>query len=61
MTPAPVRGVVLYDYSAVEEDELSLGKGDTITILETYDDDWWMVKVDARVGLAPSNYTRMCI
>src|SRR4051812_27022847 len=47
---------VLYDYSANDEDELSIYKNDYVTIIETYDDGWWMVGKDDSKGLVPSNY-----
>ena len=47
----------LFDYHAAEADELSIAKGQEFTVLETYDDGWWLVKsASASVGLVPSNY-----
>ena len=54
-----VKGHVLFNYSAQDDDEISLFKGECVFILETYDDDWWMVKKGDLVGLAPSNYLRV--
>lgn len=48
--------VVLYDYVAQEDDELSIYQGETVSVIETYDDGWWMVANDIDRGLVPSNY-----
>lgn len=52
-------GVVLYDYAATEEDELTIHEGDSFSLLQTFDDDWWLVKVNQSVGLVPSNYVKL--
>jgi hypothetical protein len=55
-TSQTIKGKVLFDYSATEEDELSLSQGDYVQVLETYDDGWWLIKKGTLLGLAPSNY-----
>lgn len=52
-------GRVIYDYSATEEDELTIHEGETFSLLQTFDDDWWLVKVNQSVGLVPSNYVKL--
>lgn len=47
---------VLFNYDAVEADELTISKGQDVNVLETYDDGWWLVKRKSSVGLVPSNY-----
>lgn len=55
--PQATLAYALYDYNAGDEDELSFFKGDTLQVLETYDDDWWLVaNREGDQGLAPSNY-----
>jgi len=53
------KGVVLYDYVAAEEDELTLYAGESVTITQTYDDGWWLVSNGEDSGLAPSNYIQV--
>eukprot|EP01034_Spumella_vulgaris_P031513 gene31513-38921_t len=53
---AQTTGYVLFDYAADEADELSIYKGEVVTILETYDDGWWLVGNNMDSGLVPSNY-----
>jgi hypothetical protein len=49
-------GYVLFDYAADEADEISINKGEVVTIIETYDDGWWLVGNNMDSGLVPSNY-----
>lgn len=49
-------GTVLYDYQAREDDELTIRRGQAFKVLQTYDDDWWMIEIDGVKGMAPSNY-----
>lgn len=52
-----VKVVALYDYEALEEDELGLKKGDEFEKLEDEDDQGWCRgRKDGRVGLYPANY-----
>jgi hypothetical protein len=53
------QGIALYDFHASEEDEMSLLKGEVFTVVETYDDDWWLIEVNDQQGLIPSNYVKM--
>jgi len=45
----------LYNYTAQENDELSLRKGDIITIIKEHS-DWWEGEVNGVVGVFPANY-----
>ena len=51
-------GLALYDFHAREVDELSIQKGETFSILEKYDDGWWLIECEGEQGLIPSNYAR---
>ncbi|KAL1459615.1 hypothetical protein WDU94_011579 [Cyamophila willieti] len=51
------RVVALYDYQALNEDELSFVKDDVITIIAKDEADWWKGQLKGQVGLFPSNYT----
>lgn len=47
----------LYDYVAQSDDELSFRTGDTITIIDQSDPNWWTGRdVYGNTGLVPSNY-----
>lgn len=50
------KGRVLYQYSARESDEISIQKGEEFTLIESFDDDWWMIRVRDKEGMAPSNF-----
>ena len=58
---SPLKGHALFNYKAREDDEISFHKGESLQVLETYDDGWWMVSKNniEHVGLAPSNYIRL--
>lgn len=45
-----------YNYKSQQPDELSLNKGDLISVLEKSDDGWWRGHLKDRVGWFPSNY-----
>ncbi|KAG2468707.1 ITSN2 protein, partial [Polypterus senegalus] len=51
--------IAMYDYSAVNEDELSFCKGQLINVLNKNDSDWWQGEVNGVTGLFPSNYVKM--
>jgi hypothetical protein len=50
----------LYDYQATIPEEIGFGQGDTLAIVETREDGWWLGQVvglrNARRGLVPSNF-----
>ncbi|XP_051999541.1 SH3 domain-containing kinase-binding protein 1-like isoform X2 [Xyrauchen texanus] len=48
----------MFDYTAVTEDELSLKKGDVITIMNkaTEDEGWWEGELNGRRGFFPDNF-----
>ncbi|XP_043116371.1 SH3 domain-containing protein 21 isoform X2 [Puntigrus tetrazona] len=49
---------VMFDYTAVAEDELNLKKGDVIAIINksTEDDGWWEGELNGRRGFFPDNF-----
>ncbi|XP_063737955.1 proline-serine-threonine phosphatase-interacting protein 1-like isoform X2 [Eleginops maclovinus] len=48
--------LVLYEYVAREEDELSVNRGDLIRVLEQGQDGWWTAEKNGQTGLVPGNY-----
>jgi len=49
--------IALYDYQAQRSDELSLKRGDRITVLFKDSDNWWMGELaDGQQGFFPTNY-----
>ncbi|KAM5457581.1 cytoskeletal protein binding protein [Microsporum audouinii] len=56
---AKKKGIILYDFIAQGEDEVSVGVDDEVVILDdTRSEEWWMVKrlKNGREGVVPSSY-----
>lgn len=49
----------LYDFHGENEDELSFKAGDTITELESVDDDWMSGELMGKSGIFPKNYVQV--
>ncbi|KNC97059.1 uncharacterized protein SPPG_07456 [Spizellomyces punctatus DAOM BR117] len=51
------RGTALWDYTALQSDEVDLVAGETVGILEKPEQEWWKVENSrGEAGLVPSNY-----
>lgn len=48
--------IALFDYSALNDDEVSFKKDDVITIISKDEQAWWKGELNGKVGLFPSNY-----
>ncbi|XP_048007468.1 LOW QUALITY PROTEIN: CD2-associated protein-like [Leguminivora glycinivorella] len=63
LPPKPVKELcrVLFPYTAVNEDELTLAEGDIVTIVskEAPDRGWWRGELHGRVGLFPDNFVQL--
>ncbi|OCT85502.1 growth factor receptor-bound protein 2 [Xenopus laevis] len=56
-TPQRIQMVkALYDFQAMEPDELGFKYSDVIEVLDCSDRSWWMGRLGERVGLFPTNY-----
>uniref|UniRef100_A0A8C9F311 GRB2 related adaptor protein 2 n=1 Tax=Pavo cristatus TaxID=9049 RepID=A0A8C9F311_PAVCR len=46
----------LYDFDAVEHDELGFRSGDIVEVLDSSNPSWWKGRLRGELGLFPSNY-----
>ncbi|TDH06761.1 hypothetical protein EPR50_G00116620 [Perca flavescens] len=51
-----IPAVVKFTYTAERDDELTLGKGSRVIVMEKCSDGWWRGSQAGRVGWFPSNY-----
>ncbi|ORX92197.1 DUF500-domain-containing protein [Basidiobolus meristosporus CBS 931.73] len=64
--PPPPRGAeetatALYDFNAIEVDDLPLKQGDIVVVLKKTEsqNDWWKGRCNGREGNFPANYVRL--
>lgn len=50
--------VALYDYSEKSPREVSIKKGEVLTLLNSNNKDWWKVEVNDRQGFVPAAYIK---
>jgi spectrin alpha len=50
--------VALYDYTEKSPREVSMKKGDILTLLNSNNKDWWKVEVNDRQGFVPAAYIK---
>uniref|UniRef100_A0A915I8Y9 SH3 domain-containing protein n=1 Tax=Romanomermis culicivorax TaxID=13658 RepID=A0A915I8Y9_ROMCU len=50
--------VALYDYKEKSPREVSMKKGDVLTLLNSSNKDWWKVEVNDRQGFVPAGYVK---
>ena len=50
--------VALYDYTEKSPREVSMKKGDVLTLLNSTNKDWWKVEVNDRQGFVPAAYVK---
>lgn len=46
----------LYDFDAVEHDELGFRSGDIVEVLDSSNPSWWKGRLRGELGLFPANY-----
>ena len=56
------RAVVLYDFAADGDDEMTVHEGETLLVLERDTDEWWKCKnARGEEGVVPANYLEVCM
>ncbi len=50
--------MALYDYQEKSPREVSMKKGDVLTLLNSANKDWWKVEVNDRQGFVPAAYVK---
>ncbi|XP_065169865.1 spectrin alpha chain isoform X2 [Atheta coriaria] len=50
--------IALYDYTEKSPREVSMKKGDLLTLLNSNNKDWWKVEVNDRQGFVPAAYVK---
>ncbi|XP_058795855.1 spectrin alpha chain [Phymastichus coffea] len=50
--------IALYDYTEKSPREVSMKKGDSLTLLNSNNKDWWKVEVNDRQGFVPAAYVK---
>lgn len=50
--------VAMHDYIEKNPREVSIKKGDVLTLLNSTNNDWWKVEVNDRQGFVPASYVR---
>lgn len=46
----------LYDFDAMEHDELGFRSGDILEVLDSSNPSWWKGRLRGELGLFPANY-----
>ena len=52
----PTYVVAMYDFEAVNSDELNIREGDRILVTKRDDSGWWEGTLNGRSGMFPANY-----
>ncbi|KAM9817446.1 proline-serine-threonine phosphatase-interacting protein 1-like [Neosynchiropus ocellatus] len=48
--------IVLFDFNAQTEEDLTVSRGDVIRALDRGEDGWWLMEKNGLTGLVPGNY-----
>eukprot|EP00051_Salpingoeca_urceolata_P013952 m.176761 g.176761 ORF g.176761 m.176761 type:complete len:559 (-) comp17952_c3_seq2:882-2558(-) len=57
--PAGKKAKVTFDYTAANEDELTLAVGQIVTVLAQEEEGWWDGELDGKRGVFPSNFVEL--
>ena len=55
---SPPLVIAVHDNDASDSQELPFERGNILAVLKVIDADWLMCRLDGKIGLVPSNYTR---
>ncbi|RTG85858.1 uncharacterized protein DC041_0012773 [Schistosoma bovis] len=53
--------IVEYDYTAEENDELTIKKGDIIRDVSQFEEGWYIGCLNGRIGVFPDNFVKVNI
>ena len=53
--------IVIYPYTAIDEDDLTIKVGDLITNVSKEDEGWYTGTLNGQRGLFPSNYAEVLL
>lgn len=56
---ATAKATALYPYTGNNPDELPFAEGDTLTVIDRSDVDWWKVEQDGLVFIVPAGYMEL--
>ena len=56
LTASGEKYTAVYTYAAQYEDELSFEAGETVTVVNKDEADWWKGECNGKSGVFPSNY-----
>ena len=56
LTAGGEKYTAVYTYAAQYEDELSFEAGETVTVVNKDEADWWKGECNGKSGVFPSNY-----
>jgi actin cytoskeleton-regulatory complex protein SLA1 len=55
-----ISGTVLYDFAAEGEDELAVVEGETVTVIDQGNEDWWKIRnAQGMEGVVPALYVKV--
>ncbi|PFH53549.1 hypothetical protein AMATHDRAFT_73354 [Amanita thiersii Skay4041] len=52
----PISAKALYSYAGANSDELSFNEGDTLSIIDRTEEEWWKTERDGAVYIVPATY-----
>ena len=56
---ADIKAKVIFEYNALEEDELTMAVGDIVKIIDQSDEGWWEGELNGKCGMFPENFVEI--